>query len=197
MQKEARAAGANAEIVLAPEEGNLSHWVGHVRGPVDTPYEVRLPHSLVLVLLLSVLFVCRVFGSVRGGREGGRKAEGADSRRRRGEWGMEMGGPAITQVPSHLARAAGRGFLAVAGHADLATGSVGATNGGRGGGRAVAAAAGAMRGRGSHRRSAAARVVQDLCLPCGCRGLLVSVVPSGVGSYWAAVAGARMQRGSC
>lgn len=92
MQKEARAAGANAEIVLAPEEGNLSHWVGHVRGPVDTPYEVRLPHSLVLVLLLSVLFVCRVFGSVRGGREGGRKAEGADSRQRRGEWGMEMEG---------------------------------------------------------------------------------------------------------
>lgn len=41
MQKEARAAGANAEIVLAPEDGNLSHWVGHVRGPVDTPYEVR------------------------------------------------------------------------------------------------------------------------------------------------------------
>lgn len=77
MQKEARAAGANAEIVLAPEEGNLSHWVGHVRGPVDTPYEVRLPHSLLffLVLPLSVLFVCRFFGEcprwARGRKEGG------------------------------------------------------------------------------------------------------------------------------
>mgnify|MGYP000521453125 CR=1 FL=1 len=40
MQKDARVAGVDAEIVLAPEDGNLSHWVGHVRGPVETPYEV-------------------------------------------------------------------------------------------------------------------------------------------------------------
>lgn len=55
MQKEARAAGADAEILLAPEDGNLSHWVGHVRGPVDTPYEVRFP--LFFFFLLTYIFL--------------------------------------------------------------------------------------------------------------------------------------------
>lgn len=67
MQKEARAAGANAEIVLAPEDGNLSHWVGHVRGPVDTPYEVRYCFHMYLFFFSESSF---------GGEEEGERCRG-------------------------------------------------------------------------------------------------------------------------
>lgn len=71
MQKEARAAGANAEIVLAPEDGNLSHWVGHVRGPVDTPYEVRYWFPMYVSLFFFQSHLLEVSRRVRdagGGR---------------------------------------------------------------------------------------------------------------------------------
>lgn len=70
VQEVASAAGADAEILLASEDGIRSHWVGHVRGPADTPHEVRFP--------LFFFFSPTIYLSVE---ECGRKGEGTSSRR--------------------------------------------------------------------------------------------------------------------